>query len=307
MKGNTDLTVYNLESGAAGPVVLILAGVHGDEYEPMLAVKQLNGLLKAHLHCGKVLLVPIVNDTAYRHASRLGADGKDLARCCPGDISGSETMRAAAAVSALIEQSDYLIDLHTGGRLFDIYPMAGYMLHADPQILDKQREMAKAFGLPGIWGTDTKPNGRTLSVARDAAVPAIYAEFGGPGPIRDIVTTSYVQGCMQVLEHLGMLKQYTEAMCDWEGYTAFFKEDSKPDSGYLQGKMLASCEGVFKVSVKVGQRIVTGQMWGEICDPKTGLVTQIKAESNGLVLFVRSEPFVKIGESLGGILELDGE
>jgi len=304
MKGSTDLTVHSLESNNPGPIVLILAGVHGDEYEPMLAIYKLHKLIKNNLKCGKVILVPIVNNSAYMLGSRVGVDGKDLARCCPGDPLGSETMKAAAEISALIQESDYLIDLHTGGRLFDIYPMIGYMLHSDQQILNKQRLMAKVFGLPGVWGTDAKPNGRTLSVARDAGVPAIYAEFGGPGPAREIVIESYVQGCLNVLNHLGMLNQDAIEM-EWEGYTFFLQEDRKPNSGFLQGKMLASCEGIFNSSVKVGQRIEAGQVWGEICEPKTGFVTYPKAEASGFVLFVRSEPHVKKGESLGGILELD--
>ena len=41
--------------------------------------------------------------------------------------------------------------------------------------------MARAFNLPLIWGTDASLEGRSLSVARDAAVPAIYAEYLGGG------------------------------------------------------------------------------------------------------------------------------
>lgn len=41
--------------------------------------------------------------------------------------------------------------------------------------------MARAFGLPLIWGTDPTLPGRSLSVARDANVPAIYAEYLGGG------------------------------------------------------------------------------------------------------------------------------
>jgi hypothetical protein len=36
--------------------------------------------------------------------------------------------------------------MHTGGKLFDIYPMAGYMLHPDHNVLEQQRAMAMAFG-----------------------------------------------------------------------------------------------------------------------------------------------------------------
>jgi len=93
-----------------------------------------------------VTIVPIVNSTAVANGTRCGSDGLDLARVCPGNSQGSVTEMDAAKISALISQSDYLIDLHTGGKLFDIYPLAGYMLHPKQQCAGT----AKGNG-QGIW------------------------------------------------------------------------------------------------------------------------------------------------------------
>src|SRR5690606_2627695 len=130
--------------------------------------------------------------------------GLDLARSCPGLLNDSPTNHYAALVSEHISQADFLIDLHTGGQLLDLFPLAGYMLHANKAVLDKQRMMAKAFGLPLVWGTDPAPEGRTLSVARDHQIPAIYAEFGGPGPVREEIIEAYAQGCLHILQELKM-------------------------------------------------------------------------------------------------------
>src|SRR5690606_21014391 len=102
---------------------------------------------------------------------------------------------AALEISEIIKESDYFIDMHTGGNLFEIFPLAGYMMHTDNCVLEKQRMMAKAFDLPAVWGTDNTPNGRTLSVARDANIPAIYVEYGGGGFLNKEVVESYIQGC----------------------------------------------------------------------------------------------------------------
>ncbi len=48
-----------------GPNGLIIAGVHGDEYEPVIAVMKLIDQLKANLIAGSVTLVPITNKNAY--------------------------------------------------------------------------------------------------------------------------------------------------------------------------------------------------------------------------------------------------
>lgn len=76
----------------------MLAGVHGDEYEPVLAVLDLLTILSAGLIVSMVTLVPIVNVTVMRRDNRLGSDNLDLARICLGRKDGSATERNAFEV-----------------------------------------------------------------------------------------------------------------------------------------------------------------------------------------------------------------
>ena len=80
------------------PHLLITAGVHGDEYEPMEAVRRLFSRFSAKPLRGRVTLVPIVNEPAFRLRQRAAEDGLDLARTCPGRDDGSITERIAAAL-----------------------------------------------------------------------------------------------------------------------------------------------------------------------------------------------------------------
>lgn len=307
MSGNTDHILYHrIESKVNGPSFLILSGVHGDEYEPMLAGRELIERLPAILTSGVVTIVPIVNMSAYSEGSRYGADGRDLARTCPGKDNGTVTERAAAQVTALIRESDYCIDMHTGGALFDIYPLAGYMLHESREVLENQRKMARAFGLPVIWGTDNEPEGRTLSIARDADVPAIYVESGGGGGIRPDVADTYVRGCINVLALLNMVKEVPTTMNTLQKPLRWV-EDPLPGSGYLQGKMPAPLTGLFVPVVTAGESVARAQTWGSLVEMPSGRKIEIKAESEGMALFVRSAGFVTVGEALGGILSSDYE
>jgi predicted deacylase len=181
MKAATEIAVRVLAGSTAGPRLLVLAGVHGDEYEPMEAVRRLATRLASLPFRGSVALVPVANPTAFAAATRIGSDGLDMARSFPGDPLGSPTQRAAHAVTCELELADCLVDLHTGGRAMRALPMVGYTLHPDPRILDIQRRLARSFGLPVIWGTSPALEGRSLSAARDRGVPAIYAEHGGGG------------------------------------------------------------------------------------------------------------------------------
>jgi predicted deacylase len=155
-----------------GPRLLIVAGVHGDEWEPMVAVRRLAGTLQPDEVRGIVTLVPVLNVPAYRAGRRVGPDGLDLARTFPGRPDGSPTQQIAYEFTSLLDRADYLIDLHTGGLQLSVWPLAGYLIHPDAEILQQQRRMARAFGLDAVWGNDPTLEGRTLSAARDRSVPA---------------------------------------------------------------------------------------------------------------------------------------
>ncbi len=292
-----------VEARTEGPVVLLLAGVHGDEYEPVVAAMQLAGQLPGLLKRGTVRVVWPVNPTAYLSAQRYGDDGLDLARICPGKENGSSTERAAYAVSQLIRESDYLVDMHTGGVMYDLSPLAGYVLHRDQEVLSKQREMALAFNLPIVWGTDPEAEGRTLSIARDEGIPAIYLEYGGGTGFRSKVVDAYTQGFVNLLRHLQMVDGVVETRPEEERY---WLEDSRKDSGFLQGKMRSPAAGIFASEVELGKQVKEGDRWGTVTDPLSGEVTDVLADCDGLAFLLRNLVKVEKGDALGGILPVAG-
>lgn len=295
-----DMKSVVIESGQPGPELLISAGVHGDEYEPMLAASALARNLPGQLCSGSVRIVTVVNKSAYMQGDRLGKDGFDLARICPGKPIGSDSEVSAYQISELIRSSDYYIDMHTGGRLFQIHPLAGYTLHKSAEILSQQRRMAIAFNLPVVWGTDSAPDGRTLSVARDARVPAIYVEYGGGSPINKEIVKAYYEGCVNVLRSLHMMR----AEKSTDRAVKYWVEDDSPDSGHLQAKMPSPMSGIFIPEARVGEKINKGQVWGVIADPVSGEEKEAMADKDGIALFLRATPFVQQGQSLGGILPI---
>ncbi len=84
-----------------GPHLLILGGMHGDEFEPMAAIRRLIRELNPAQLNGHVTLVPVVNEAAFLLGQRTAQDGLDLARTCPGRLDGSITERTAYAVSSV--------------------------------------------------------------------------------------------------------------------------------------------------------------------------------------------------------------
>jgi predicted deacylase len=290
--------MYTIETKKAGPKVLLLAGVHGDEYEPILAALKLIDDLPAILKSGTVTIVPMVNESAYENGTRSGIDGLDLARVCPGRPDGTDTEKAASRISGIIRKSDYLIDMHTGGLAYDIYPLVGYMLHPSPEILKQQQEMAIAFKLPLVWGTDYRPNGRTLSIARDANIPAIYLEYGGGTGIRENVVSEYSGGFLNVLKYLKMI----DGTVDNTGADLLWVEDHRPDSGHLQQKMPSPVEGIFISAVRIGDQVKKGQLFGRVIDAGSNKSFNVYTDQNGLVFLLRTLVKVKKGDALGGVM-----
>ena len=285
----------------SGPHLLITGGVHGDEFEPMAAIRRLIGRLRSERIRGRVTLVPVVNEPAFRRGQRTAEDGLDLARTCPGRSDGSITEQVAFALSALIRTADYYIDLHTGGTRLRVLPLVGYMLHPDRGVLDEQRRMARAFGLPIIWGTDPHLEGRSLSVARDQGIPAIYAEYHGGGGLDPAGIEAYFSGCLGVMSELGMI----DGESGPSNRNPLIVEDDRLGSGHMQVDHPVPWEGFFEPGVSLGQRVDAGETLGTLTDLLGRRVEPIRAVRSGLVLTLHTFPRVEAGESVAVVLEAD--
>jgi predicted deacylase len=317
----TPLEQATFGSHSPGKNLLITAGVHGDEYVPMLAVRELIRLFKTtpSLHqqlSGRITLIPIANPSAFHQKQRCGQDQLDLARTCPGNPHGSITEQLAATLSEIIQQADYYIDLHTGGTEYCVHPLAGYLLHPDPAILKTQRQMASAFGLPLIWGTWAGHQGRTLSVARDVPIPAIYVEYlGGHAEANSGHWQSWAQrpdhlpfekhqtqhplvsGCLNVLRQLGILSGTPTA------HQPKIIEDHRPHSGHMQICHPAPISGFFQRRAQPGQTITKNQILGIISSPLGDQKTPVLAANSGTLVTLRWHPAVNQGESIAVIAQ----
>ena len=295
---------FVFENEPAGPHLLITGGVHGDEFEPIAAIRRLIDRFReghasvASFH-GRITLIPVVNEAAFLRGHRCADDGKDLARTCPGRPDGTVTEQTAFALSTLIHTADYYIDLHTGGTELSVFPLAGYVMHNNPQVLEVQRRMARAFNLPVVWGTVANLEGRSLSVARDANVPAIYCEYLGAATCCEAGVEAYVDGCLNVMAELGLLDRQAAV-----SRIQHVVENPAPGSGHMQVCNPAPCTGYFETLLKPGDPIRTGQLIGRVYPLDHSSPQPIVSIQSGIVLVLRTFPRVQAGESVGVILDL---
>src|SRR4051794_22096288 len=79
------LTLLAVTGAEAGPTVVVLAGVHGDEYEGMLVIPEVFRRLDPTQMRGTVLMIPVCNVPAYLGALRSSPiDNLNMARVFPG-------------------------------------------------------------------------------------------------------------------------------------------------------------------------------------------------------------------------------
>lgn len=303
MRDEVRIAKFEFTGPEPGPHLLVTGGVHGDEFEPMAAARALSRLFSAgdsaaRLKKGTLTLVPVVNEAAFVRGTRTAEDGLDLARACPGNPDGSVTERTAHALGRLIRSANFYIDLHSGGTAFSVLPMTGYTLHPDRGVLDQQRRMARAFNLPVVWGTAPTLQGRSLSVARDAGVPAIYAEYHGSGLCDAEGVAAYVDGCLNVM---GLLEMIDRAAPPCRA--GHVVEDPRPDSGHMQLCNRSPMTGFFEPAVELGQRLEAGELIGTVTNVLGTASREIRSQQTGIVLVLRAFSRVMEGESVGVILE----
>lgn len=98
--------------------------------------------------------------------------------------------RTVGTRDALLDGVDFLIDLYTSGRSYDMPFLTGYHApRADADSLGARA--ARAFGALFVWGHPGRTPGRTISVVSDA----IYVEAPGSGATDAAAVDAYAAVC----------------------------------------------------------------------------------------------------------------
>jgi len=299
LDGPTDraMPVMVVRGRRDGPTLVTLAGVHGDEYEPMAAVQRTFADLDPASLTGTWVAVGCCNVDAYLSANReAGVDGKNLARVFPGRADGTLTERVAHCLTHdFIRRASFLCDLHSAGRAYRMVPLAGYNV-GDEALAGVQRDAAAAFGLPLVWGTP--PNeGRTLSVAYEHKIPAIYCETTGAGGCRDEDVEAYVRGVRRLMIHLHMLAGQVEPSPDTR-----IVEDATPESGHLQVQNVTPVDGVFRAAVDLNDELRKGDLLGRVFDLFGQVRFECRTDKPGTVILIRHLARVEAGDALAVVV-----
>jgi len=210
--GSIRLPVTVINNGD-GPTVTITAGNHGDEYEGPLAILKLANELQAEDISGRLILLPCLNAPAVANASRLSPiDQKNMNRSFPGDRLGSVTDKIADYITNhVINLSDYVLDIHSGGKSLEFIPLAAVHFLADRELQKKAEEMMIAFGAPNsLRMRELDDRGMLDTLVESAGKVFVTTEIGGGGSVTRESLEIALTGCRNFLIQTGLLQQELE-------------------------------------------------------------------------------------------------
>jgi predicted deacylase len=274
-----------------GPTLLVVAGVHGDEYDGILATLGLSAELDPRSVRGRVLLVPTANPLAFRAGTRqTPSDGKDMNRVFPGDPEGSATDRLAdLLMNRIVVHADFTLTMHgwlaSGITLpFVEYPRECAMT---PQC----REAACALGLPYIEGLGRHPEGRFMSAAVAVGHPTVESEVGGEGT----TTPERRQLCRSAVTNLlGHLE-----MTDEEPHPIFSK------SIVRRIEISATASGALDTTVGLGEPVAASTAIARIRKMNGEILTTLTTSTAGIIGMIRTTGVVEAGDAVAHVFVTD--
>jgi uncharacterized protein len=288
--------LIELTGEADGPLLTVIAGVHGCEYASMAGVRRWARELQTRDLRGRVRAVPVLNLPSFTARSPfvIPEDGKNLNRCFPGDPAGTLADRLAHdTFTRLITDSDALVDAHCGDLVEALQPFA---LYDGGPAEEKARALAQAYGLPYVLrqapGPDRTVAGSTSAAAAEAGIPAIIAEAGGCGLVQEHAVAMHVAGLNRVLAALGMTDLPPAEAAD------------VAPPAFLQGSIWPRCHqaGWWEPAVRPGDAVAAGQLLGTVTSLDGSAVLEtITAPSAGVIMFLTSSPAVAADGLLLGL------
>lgn len=266
-----------------GPVVLITAGIHGDEINGVEVVRQLIAKKLHQPKKGSIICIPVLNIYGFINNTREFPDGRDLNRVFPGSKTGALASRFAHLISQeILPIANLCMDFHTGG--------ASRFNAAQIRIDKKNKkdfELAKVFHAPfTMFSSNIKKSYRYT--CEKLNIPALLFEGGKSNHSDKYIAMEGVNGIKRILNHLGMLKEGVSLTKP--GKKSIIIEDSY----WLRAKY----SGLLHIKIPLGKFVEKGEYIAIITDPYGTFRHKVKAKKAGYVINANQAPTVYQGDAI---------
>ena len=274
------LPVNILVGRADGPCLVLVAGIHGDESEGVLALMEFWSELDPARFTGRVVLVPVANPPAFAaHRRTSPLDGLDLNRIFPGKADGSPSERIAHRLfDSVLRHCDFLFSLHSWYSSGVVLPYVEFKQNIGTA--RASLEAAKASGFDLIRISEWSP-GLMTRVVNEAGIPGMEAEIGGTGISTPENRDLYKARIRALMGHLGMTAS---------------PQHTSPTRLVDHVDLLAPDGGVLMITTRLGAEVAAGEKLAQISDLHKRPLAEVRSPSNGLVGAIRLAGSVQAGE-----------
>lgn len=267
-----------------GPVLLLTAGIHGDELNGVEIIRELLAKKYTRPDAGMVISIPTVNIFGFINQTREFPDGKDLNRAFPGTQKGSlASIFAHHLMNEILPLVDYCIDFHTGGaRRFNSSQIR--ISKGAEDLL----QLAKTFNPRFIVYADQRDKSFREAASKRGKKVMLF-EGGKSHDFNQRITNRGVYGTLRVMHHLGM--RDFSAELELNGYPASLIIKKSTWVRARQG-------GLFRFFVKDASKVEKGQVVGTISDPYGKYEFKVKIPYSGYIIGLNHAPVVYKGDAL---------
>lgn len=292
----TEIPLTVIRGAQPGHTLALVAGNHGYEYAPIVALQRLRSQIDPAKLSGTVMMVHVANMPSFlgRTVYFSPVDGQNLNRVYPGREDGTVSQRIAYAVTKeVIEECDYLLDLHGGDGNESLRPYIYQTVTPDPAMNDRIAAFALSLGFDHIvmdHGRPTDPEKSlycsTTGITRSK--PAITVESGCLGNSDEPSIQKLVDAIHGAMRHLKMY--------DGPGPAAF-------DPIYLDPTevLTSPATGILYPDVEPDQKVNKGDRLAHITDFFGAEIAEVRAPFDGVVLYVVATPPITKGQPVGMI------
>jgi uncharacterized protein len=240
------------------PTIVLIGGVHGDEFEGQVCLNRLSATLSAQDVFGRVIIVSAANPLACSAMTRFSPeDNGNLYRSFGAGQDTATTRIAAELERSVLMGADLVVDCHAGGTSLRYAPCVLLFGGAQPDHAREERAIASMLRLERCVLRDPGTPAHLFTVARRHGARYVGLELEGAAALD--------RGCVAHLERQlrVMLRN------DWEqlrnGIPAGTMRMLKPS-----GVLIAPADGIFESAFETGDTVQPGQLAGFLHRPLEG-------------------------------------
>src|SRR5436190_6420007 len=284
----TRIPVAIIRGSKPGPTLALVSGAHGTEYASIIALERLIQQLDTKQIAGTVIVVPLVNIASFQqkvpHVNPV--DSKSMNRFYPGKPDGTQTERASYLITKqVVEQADYLIDLHGGDIDENLRPYSYWSKTGNEKLDATTHDMVLAFGLDHIIMVTDRPKDPNASrylesTGSTRGKPSITAEAGHSGTVEPSDVKALVDGSFNVMRYLKILAGMTKMV---EPAVWINKVDT----------VASEQDGIFYPLVQRGSYAEQGMRIGYVTDYFGNVIFEARAPAAGVILYICAVPSMK--------------